>query len=478
LVEGTENQHYQQQQQPSSGTIPQDEEDDIEPSGFDPQLLCQDDFSIIAHGNIASEASWLAEPMSRVMLEQPGDGEGMASGTERLVDEEEDRTTSSTQPTNSRLHGVTRSKPGERLAEGNYFETAVFLPHRFDSLLEDTCQAPLSDVELAEMIMPFLQTMHPLERYPENLAPHPGAFECRSCRKDLGSLEEFNGHVVKCRKQHVAHLVELEWNNLMDERMAEPCGWATRKEESYCEKTFSDRDKFCRHIMQHSWNKDRCRFGDCVDKSPLLATRNDWLDHLSDTHGITYLRPSSLFFYCSFCNDYCWSVNAGPSRRTKHYDSHLIEALERVKLHGYNEVKSSYSGTELLNVRHPWFCIFCLHNPSLTADERLAIYSEGTGKAYPAADQRAHLSTHLLSIKDYVYCPASILAQTDFPLCSATELYDAQQLEKHLEREHCIYQVKGIVQSGPKKKRIRIRGKAKERLEAGKNGSGLGEGEA
>ncbi|KAF2194444.1 hypothetical protein K469DRAFT_515660, partial [Zopfia rhizophila CBS 207.26] len=107
--------------------------------------------------------------------------------------------------------------------EGNYFETQIFTSHRFDTLLEDTCRDPLSDVEPANLVMPFFKTMHALERYAPGIEPDPGTFVCRSCQVDQHSMDGLNMHVVKCRRKYVMDLVEQEWKNLLDARKATPC---------------------------------------------------------------------------------------------------------------------------------------------------------------------------------------------------------------------------------------------------------------
>lgn len=63
--------------------------------------------------------------------------------------------------------------------------------------------------------------------------------------------------------------------------------------------------------------------------------------------------------------------------------SHLPNsALVDMRAYGYHDIKSIHEGTGLLNVRHPYFCIFCLYDASLPADFQIVVYNELTGKAY------------------------------------------------------------------------------------------------
>ena len=95
------------------------------------------------------------------------------------------------------LHGTYRHHAKQRLAEGFYRESMICQEHRFDNLLHDTCEQPLSDLKLAEQVIPFFKTMHALERYGK-LEPEPSTFICPTCLDDQGSKDDFDHHVVAC----------------------------------------------------------------------------------------------------------------------------------------------------------------------------------------------------------------------------------------------------------------------------------------
>ena len=81
------------------------------------------------------------------------------------------------------LHGVVRNHPRQRLQEGRSTEIQIFRPHRFDTLIDDTCNTLISDIELASQLLPFFKTMYPLERY-GTLEPPPSTFICPICSED------------------------------------------------------------------------------------------------------------------------------------------------------------------------------------------------------------------------------------------------------------------------------------------------------
>jgi hypothetical protein len=133
---------------------------------------------------------------------------------------------------------------------------------------------------------------------------------------------------------------------------------------------------------------------------PAYETRDQWGDHLADTHGLMCYISQPVFF-CSFCDDYVVPLAlVGPSARIEHYATHLNDALEGIQKYGYNEVSSSIRGQEMLLIRHPWFCIFCVHNTDLDAGERISVCKEHTGKAHNGTGQKDHLHKHSLVISE------------------------------------------------------------------------------
>jgi len=51
----------------------------------------------------------------------------------------------------------------------------------------------------------------------------------------------------------------------------------------------------------------------------------------------------------------------------------------------------------ILSVRHPWFCILCLHNQGLHAADRIAVCNEAIGKAYDL-QKKSHVEKHSIDL--------------------------------------------------------------------------------
>ena len=466
--------------------------DDVDTDAIpiDPRLLDQGDFDRIVNGKVEDMFESMNLNPSTHNAEEEGnvyeyvqglDGDAMdaSESSERSVDSSPLASTSFTTPSSTtsvsvaqgrnRLHGLYRTQAAQRFAEGSYYETKVLRPHRFDTIYEDATTSPKSNLDLACLLIPFFKTMHPLERY-GNLEPEPSTFVCPSCQEDQASKEHFDKHITGCRRDVALMFIEDDWKRHLDSRMVLPCNWVVNKDGKECEKTFGDHQKFTRHILQHSYRtaKKKCMFGSCsgLSNPPPLNTRDEWSDHLATAHGLTYYLPSTLVFFCCFCDEYVSYGIAGPSARIQHYDTHLKEAFDAVKKHGYNEVRSTSNGLELLTVRHPWFCIWCLHDSKLAAPDRIATCNEKTGHVYGRAE-KDHLLRHFLDIKGLLTpCPASAAAGAEFPLCSSTNKFGALELEQHLQHEHGIHRATGLSTAGTKPKRVRVRGKAKAMADA------------
>lgn len=145
-----------------------------------------------------------------------------------------------------------------------------------------------------------------------------------------------------------------------------------------------------------------------LTEQPRYETINAWSDHLATEHGLTWLVPASLVFFCAFCDDYISFGVRGPSRRVNHYREHLPEAFCLIKKLGYNEVYSTVQGLEILSVRNPGFCISCVHDAILPADQRLNFYNERIS-TNSKTEWRNHYIHHFAAIKDLVVpCPASL----------------------------------------------------------------------
>jgi hypothetical protein len=273
----------------------------------------------------------------------------------------------------NRLHGLYRYTTRQRCATGSYYETQVFRAHRFDDLYPTITSddGQLSSVQLAESVIPFFKTMHPLERYGIHLTPDPGTFICPICRDDLETESEFEDHVPACRSLNVQKWAQKRWEDAVDRAMAMPCTYQSSS-ANRCGKTFENRKKFITHIMEHTRRKVKavCKFGGCSTPVEILD-RDEWSDHLAEEHGLTcFLSADATTFFCSFCDDFIMLGLVGPSAIATHYNTHLTDALDSARRFGYGEVRSEVGGTALLSVRLPWLCIFCVHNHALPADQK------------------------------------------------------------------------------------------------------------
>jgi hypothetical protein len=454
-------------------------------SGIDPSILSTEEFMKVSRGDIEEAFEILALKStegSEENCDQDEFEDCEIDGSWRFLSqglveglEAQDTLAVSTGSLNSlqediptRLHGVYTFHVKQRHAEGSYYESEVFKPHRHDTIWQDATQPGLTDQEVSSLLLPFFMTMHALERY-GTMEPRPSTFICSSCSVDQITKTSFDIHIAKCRSEMVLERANRDWRAALDAKMVAPCDWMTSKKPiKLCEKIFADYKKYTRHVLQHTYKNAReiCRFGDCakIENPPEFPTRDDWAEHLAKIHQLTTFTSSSLVFFCAFCDDYTSFGIAGPSARDAHYQSHMIEALNRIKMYGYNPVQSTARGQSIITVRQPWSCVFCVHDNSLTASERIAICNEAVGKAYNP-DRREHLHAHFLELGDAVTpCPASAAAGADHPLCSSTALFRSEQLEEHLVKSHGIFQAMGLAEMEPKPKRVRVRGKALEAL--------------
>jgi len=259
--------------------------------------------------------------------------------------------------------------------------------------------------------------------------------------------------------------VRKEHSGWMKDAMTSPCDWAVNLQGKRCGKMFTDEAKFVRHVLQHTFGnvKELCKFGQCftMPDRKEFEDRDEWNQHLGAEHGLTSLKAASFLMFCAFCDGFVSIGIEGPSARVAHYASHLIGAIDSVQRYGYNSLVSSAGGQTVLSVRHPWFCIFCLHDKQLNAGDRIAVCNEGTGKAY-APEKKEHLHQHFLSLEDDALyrCPSVF--------CRSKIQYAPQELEDQLVQEHGIYMAKGLARTQPKPKRQRLRGKAKAAADAAK----------
>lgn len=131
-----------------------------------------------------------------------------------------------------RLHNTYRHHPKQRLAEGFHRGSKICREHRFDNLIHETCEQPLTDLKLADRLIPFFKTMHPLERYGK-LEPEPSTFICPTRLDDQGSKSDFEHHVVGCRSDVAVANAELDWTRGLQTKMANPCTWQSIPRSGY-----------------------------------------------------------------------------------------------------------------------------------------------------------------------------------------------------------------------------------------------------
>jgi hypothetical protein len=134
-----------------------------------------------------------------------------------------------------------------------------------------------------------------------------------------------------------------------------------------------------------------------------------------------------------------------PAEIIAHYAAHEIDAFNSVKKLGYNGISSPANGTDMLTARHPWFCIFCFHDPTLSVDRRLAsFWNEATSQVLKVVNiKEQHLLDHFKATGGELRCPASAAADALSPLCSSCETFNSTELEVHLVQVHKIYLAQG-----------------------------------
>ena len=374
-----------------------------------------------------------------VMNEDGGEtveDDSTCSDNQHPVTDEADKSTSTvtTAEASTCLHSLYRFWAKQCLAEEAYYESQIFRAHHFDIMFKQatTTLTLMSNLEISNLLLLFFKTMHPLECY-GSLEPSPSIFVCSICQKNQSEKKSFKEHLCKCQHLAAQEITERAWKQALDVKMMIPCDWILKTRQP-CGKVFTNYAKFTHHVLQHSWNSawELCRYEECgMTNTVQLTSRDKWSNHLATTHRLTYYTLSTLHFYCFFCNSYIQLGIAGPSAQVSHYITHLHEAMDAVKKFEYNEVWSTINGIKLLSVHHPWFCIWCFHDPNLEADKRIATCNEAIGKIYGGV-QQAHLLDHFLSLQELslnVCCPASAAAGTDFPLCAFINTYTAERTQ-------------------------------------------------
>lgn len=416
---------------------------ELDLENVDPATLNDVDFVKVSTGRVDDTLESLDASLSSAFNSDEGLDPDMQSGDSAS----EGATTRRSESITYRRHGVYRDRFQQRCNEGLCSESHVLKAHAFDGIWNLVKESRLSDTELSDKLLPFFATSHALERYGSR-APIPGTFICATCSISYKSKAAFNSHIRNCWYANALDAMTREWEDGVGQKMEAGCTWASTRKKR-CGKIFDDHTKFCRHIMEHTRRKVKsvCRFEDCANdhNAAELFTRDEWNEHLANRHGLTTMQPSSLMFYCCFCDDFVLLGIQGSSARARHYEDHLSNALDSLKNFGYMAVKSTVEGAYTLSTRHPFFCVFCVHNANLEPQERIAVCNQER-EGYNL-DEKTHLAAHFRDLQTAsvpIHCPSSTAAGADFPLCSSKFKYTPEELAYHLEQDHCIFIAKGM----------------------------------
>ena len=136
----------------------------------------------------------------------------------------------------------------------------------------------------------------------------------------------------------------------------------------------------------------------------------------------------SIAFFCVYCEDFVFEF-ADTNARRIHFEAHLQDALIMAETHGYNGV--SVAGRDMV----PRFCVWCLHNASLSAPARLVTENS---MSQPLKWFRDRSSKHLTEANFPLLCPASAASGMDFVLCGYDQKMTVDEFNGHLLEVHTI----------------------------------------
>lgn len=213
------------------------------------------------------------------------------------------------------------------------------------------------------------------------------------------------------------------------------------KRGTICGQLIEDPLERQKHLHSHLCRRSTGRLYSCKISgcSENFSTLTPLADHLLSEHAVCLGHASaSLNVWCRYCEAYVWE-GLHTSARGRHFERHMDDAIDIVRVYGYGGYSVS-DGVTKSGTRQfvPCSCIFCLHNPHLTAEERIALpFLYGF-----ADDLRNHLRSHLDTIDDNtsVFCPSSAAAGAEPSFCTFAKTMNQSELETHLKIVHglCI----------------------------------------
>lgn len=267
---------------------------------------------------------------------------------------------------------------------------------------------------------------------------------CIVCEEPL-ETDTANLHVWSCIKKRDEGETEAAWQAYLESLPTE-CNWVSTVASRACKTDVSvlSPQELQVHFFKHSKSPGHKCFRDGCKET--FDTREELNTHTWTTHGILLFTSSScLSFWCDFRKKTVFINKASPARQA-HFRKHFDDAQRII-------IEYGYSGTKFAdNVTVPGFCIFCVHNRSLSPEERLQVFTY--------RDLPRHLHSHVRHMAQdaRIVCPG-VTGDT----CRYATPTSLEMLWQHLEKVHY-----GIVFSeklGPRKE-----GRASRRKEGTKYG--------
>lgn len=288
---------------------------------------------------------------------------------------------------------------------------AVSLKQTYNSI---SGNEDLTDAE----VMHILYTVMKSELWPQSVPSHwqldtgvefNGALDTNNAALDSDSDRAFQ-HRLKALIGQAKEVANVRWQECLSglPLNCEFVLYIQSKRKGTCGQEFDDALERHVHLKGHIVHpKAKCRLPGCNDLA--FDTKMAAADHAWDLHAVPLGTSSNcLMISCRYCELYVWEP-IHTSGRCRHFQNYLDKALDMVRTYGYwgvtvaNGLGKGQSGSRQYI---PGQCIWCLHDESWNAVERIALstlYSHAWGS------MSIHLKTHFDRIADdaAVHCLAS-----------------------------------------------------------------------
>jgi hypothetical protein len=197
---------------------------------------------------------------------------------------------------------------------------------------------------------------------------------CKVCAAPLQSNTAYM-HIYTCLQKAVKAEAEEKWTTYLEE-LPSKCKWTKQLPggEKMCNTDFSSMtgEEKHKHIVEGHYKRYlNCFWDGCHSK---FGTFVEVQFHMFETHGIMSSHMSKgMHVWCKYCLEGVVAPK-NPEERRQHFDQHVHEAIELVRLHGYGGV---YLGEDRKGAKPQQFiprqCVFCLHNEGLDSESRVAV---------------------------------------------------------------------------------------------------------